>query len=116
MPPQVPTRAPDDDDRLNHYRDDMLACRATGHHWTHDGDEVHERNSRKRVILVKRVWRCERCPTRRIDIINVDFWYVASRSYDYPDGYRLTGGAVESGALRREMILRTSNLRDLLRR
>lgn len=112
MSAKAPTHAPENDDRLNHYQDNMLACRATGHHWIAGVDEVHERNSRRRIVLIKRVWSCQRCPTLRVDIINCDFWYVASRSYRYPDGYQLAGGAVDSGAVRREMVLRMSNLAD----
>lgn len=109
-----PTDIPENDDRLNVYDSDMLHCRATNHLWAHVHDEIYDKNSRQVVILIRRIWRCDRCNTRRIDIINIQFWFIASRAYDYPDGYQLSNGAVDSRALRRELILRTSNLADIL--
>jgi hypothetical protein len=46
-------------------------------------DYVYERNSRNRLIVIKRVFDCSACNTKRIWLINIDYWEVVSRSYKY---------------------------------
>jgi hypothetical protein len=81
------TRGPAADARLDSLPDNELICRAMRlHPWLHKGDLVEERDSRKRLLLMRRVWRCDRCSTERHDIINVRLWALAGRSYKYPPG------------------------------
>ena len=83
------------------YQDPFLRCRTFGHTW-HIGDSEQESRSFYRFVLI-----CDVCKTRRIDAINSRTGGVASRRYEYQEGYQ---------AARAEGLARTTYRIEFIRR
>ena len=64
--------------------DSFVICRTVGHSW--DDNPHAEINSMWSWVMAL---RCTRCTCERFDALN-NLGEVVSRSYRYPDGYRIT--------------------------
>jgi hypothetical protein len=94
------------DVRVTNLSDDYIACRES-HDWKFRGDFPEEMRG-NRVIVFRRRHECARCGTKRSVWWNAIMWRPVSRSYDHPDDYKLTGEAVDRGAINRERLMRTN--------
>ena len=74
--------------RLVSSTTDYSDCRLLRHAWDRLGVELDPEAT---VWRYKLRFRCARCGTVRSDAVNA-YGEVASRSYDYPDGYRYSEG------------------------
>jgi hypothetical protein len=68
------------------YEDPFLFCRTFGHNWR-VGEHENESHAFIRFVML-----CETCRARRIDSLNRRTGAVASRHYEYQDGYLSTRG------------------------
>jgi len=83
------------------YQDPFLHCRTFGHTWR-IGDSEQETKAFYRFVLI-----CDICKARRIDAINSRTGGVASRRYEYQEGYQ---------AARAEGLARTTYRIEFIRR
>lgn len=68
------------------YQNPFLHCRTFGHNW-HVGESNAETGVFWHFVLL-----CDVCKTRRIDSLNRRTGAVASRRYEYPEGYQVQKG------------------------
>lgn len=87
------------EDRYSHNIADLsmeaLTCRMKGHAWKHLNDKVTQ-NMGDRIVEIRRSWRCLRCRTDCVEVLNIPTFDLIRRQYVYPAGYLLsrtaTGG------------------------
>ena len=69
---------------LPEYRDPFLTCRTFGHAWKLTRTGVDLEGSSMVLLTLT----CRSCGTKRTDIVGRHTGRLASRRYDYPEGYR----------------------------
>jgi hypothetical protein len=86
------------------YEDPFLFCRTFGHNWRL-GETTQEPGAYVRLTML-----CETCKARRIDALNRRTGGVASRRYEYQDGYKSQPGkALRRTVYRIEFIRRVTS-------
>lgn len=87
---------------------EFMLCRASGHHWDWQRDEVVEGTPR-RPKVIDQIWHCTRCAALGYDRRAVpSYARLKPRRYAYPEGFKESGLA-HTG----ERITRVDYLREL---
>jgi hypothetical protein len=84
------------------YLDEYIACQTLLHAWDPIPDDGLLLTDYNGVPGAKRkLFRCERCTTKRLDIWSRVTGALVARTYDYPQDYSLQIGELAEGQTRR---------------
>lgn len=79
------------------------------HQWYRCRDYVIERNSRGRILIIKRFQSCEHCATERVTVIDVSTWRLVGRPrYVYLKGQQIS--RMRKEAWRKAQFILTTDL------